>query len=111
MGHERLEALSLARFGAVMISGDVYSGRRVVDYVFREESDRQKGVFSGWTFFSSQEAADATSDQRGLELHDCLAILRIAPEVAAYLDMPPGTVLVRTGEQTFEVDTDEDNAV
>ncbi len=93
-----------------MISADVYSGRRVVDMMFREESDRPKGIFSGWTFFSSAEPADATPEQRGLELHDCLAILRLAPEVAQYLDMPPGTVLVRTGDKTFKIDEADDAA-
>ena len=104
LGRERLEALSLARFGGVMISDDVYSGRCVVDYMFREEPN-EGPPFSGWTFFSSESGEDAAA---GVELRDCLALLRVAPEVAEYLDMPPGTVLVRTGEATFAKEEDED---
>ncbi len=98
LGQERLNALSLGRFGAVMISNDVVCGRREVDWMFRGEPE--PGVpFSGWTFFSSDDTAGATC---GLALHDCLAILRVAPEVAQYLDMPPGSALKRTGKITFE---------
>ena len=104
LGRERLGALSLARFGGVMISDNVFNGRHVVDHMFRTEPDPRL-PFSGWTFFSSE---DQLSASRGLELHDCLAILRVAPEVAQYLDMPPGTDLTRTGETTFEIDDDED---
>ena len=104
LGCARLGALSLARFGGVMISDDVFNGRHVVDHMFRGEPDPRL-PFSGWTFFSSQ---DQLSETRGLDLHDCLAILRIAPEVAQYLDMPPGTDLIRTGETTFEIDEGDD---
>jgi hypothetical protein len=102
-GLDRLDAFSLARFGGVMMTDDVYSGRRTIDLMFRENPD-PKLPFSGWVFLSSEESPDASADERGLELHDCLAALRVAPEVAAYLDMPPGTELVRTGERTFEKD-------
>jgi len=106
LGRERLDALSLARFGGVMMTDDVFSGRRTIDLMFREDPD-PKLPFSGWVLLSSEESPDASADERGLELHDCLAALRVAPEVAAYLDMPPGTELVRTGARTFEKDTDE----
>ena len=103
-GRERLAAFSLARFGGVMISDDVFSGRCVVDYMFREEAN--DGLpFSGWTFFSTESGDDAAA---GVELHDCRAILRVAPEVAEYLIMPPGTILVRTGETTFEKEEEGD---
>ncbi len=105
LGRKRLSALSLARFGGVMISDDVFSGRRVVDHMFREEP--KPGLpFSGWTFFSSESGPNAAD---GAELHDCLAILRVAPEVAPYLDKPPGTVLIRTGETTFEAKKGDGN--
>lgn len=96
----RLEALSLARFGGVMISEAVYSGARKVDIMFREKPDPNL-PFSGWVFLSSSEPAHASPEKRGLKLHDCLAILRVAPEVAAYLDLPPGTHLMRTGKDRF----------
>jgi hypothetical protein len=103
LGRARLDALSLARFGAVMMSEAVYSGSLTMDLMFREKPE-PGSPFSGWVFFSSKEPPEASSEKRGIKFHDCLAILRIAPEVAAYLDMPAGTRLVRTGEQTFELD-------
>ncbi len=75
--------------------------------MFRKEPHQPKGVFKGWTFCSSEEPTDATAEQRGLKLHDCLAILRVAPEVEPYLDLPPGSVLVRSGETTFAVLEDD----
>jgi len=105
LGREKIDALSLSRFGGVMITDDVCSGRRTADLMFREKPDANL-PFSGWVFLSSEESPDATTNERGLELHDCLAILRVAPEVAAYLDLPPGTELIRTGESTFEPNTD-----
>jgi hypothetical protein len=105
LGRERLDALSLKHFGGVMMTDDVFSGRRTIDLMFRENPEPIL-PFSGWVFLSSEESPDASAEERGLELHDCLAVLRVAPEVAAYLDMPPGTELVRTGERTFEKDSD-----
>jgi hypothetical protein len=72
----------------------------MVDTMFRDEPD-MKVPYSGWTFLSSEHPAD------NLELHDCLAILRVAPEIGQYLDLPPGTTLFRTGETEFEIDKDE----
>jgi len=96
-----MDAWSLAAFGGVMITKDVYSGRRVVDIMLRQEPD--PGLpFSGWVFLSSRESPHTSSEERGLELHDCRAILRIAPEVAPYLHMPPGTHLIRRGKHKFE---------
>jgi hypothetical protein len=106
IGRDRLDELTLARFGIVMISDDVFSGREVVDCMVREKSKTDL-PHSGWIFFSSESGDNAAT---GVKMHDCLAILRVAPEVAPYLDMPFGTVLVRTGEATFEPDTDEDAA-
>jgi hypothetical protein len=100
LGRGRLDAFSLARFGAVMISNDVFSGRLVTDTAFREEPD-MKAPFSGWTFFSSEEPAD------NLELHECIAILRVAPEVAEYLHLPAGTNLFRAAETAFDIEKDE----
>ena len=100
-GRERLEAWSLGRFGSVMISDEVFHGRLVCDTAFREESDMSV-PFSGWTFFSSEDPNDNT------EMHDCLAILRVAPEVAQYLDLPPGHDLFRTNDTTFDVEKDDD---
>ena len=96
-----MDAWSLSAFGGVMITKEVYSGRRVVDIMFRQEPD--PGLpFSGWVFMSSGESPYTSSEERGLELHDCRAILRIAPEVATYLHMPPGTHLIRRGKHKFE---------
>jgi hypothetical protein len=97
LGRERLEALSLAQFGAVMIGDAVLSGRLVADMMFRVEPDMNV-PFSGWTFISSESPED------NIEMHDCLGILRVAPEVAHYLDLPPGTELSRISETKFEVD-------
>jgi hypothetical protein len=98
---EGLEPFSLSRLGGVMLTADVYSGRKMADIMFREEPDA--GLpFSGWVFLSSEEAPDLTSEERGLNLHDPRSILRLAPEVAQYLHLPPGTHLVRTGSRTFE---------
>jgi hypothetical protein len=100
LGRERLEALSLARFGSVMVGDSVLSGRLVADMMFRVEPDMNM-PFSGWTVISSESPED------NIEMHDCLRILRVAPEVAQYLDLPPGTEMSRTGETTFEVDSDD----
>ena len=83
-----------------MISVAVYSGRLEVDTMFRQEPLMELS-FSGWVFFSSKEGQNLSSEERGLDMHDCLAILRVAPEVEKYLDLPAGTELVRTGAQTF----------
>lgn len=107
IGREKLDAFSLARFGGVMMTDDVFSGRQTVDLMFREDPNPEL-PFSGWVFCSSEETPDASPEERGVELRDCRAILRVAPEVADYLNMPPGTHLVRTGEQSFEPDPDED---
>lgn len=107
LGRERLDALSFARFGAVMITEDVLSGRRTPDIMFRQEPDSDF-PFSGWVFLSSEESADASPDERGLEFQECVAILRVAPEVATYLDQPPGTQLVRSDDETFEPDTEDE---
>ena len=104
LGRERLEALSLKQFGGVMMSEAVYSGRLEADMMFRSEPN-PKLPFSGWVFISTEDE-DISSEEHGLDLHDCLAILRVAPEVAAYLDLPPGTELIRTGAQTFAPDTE-----
>ena len=101
LGKKRLDAMSLKALGAVMLTADVASGRRRPNIMFREQPD-PKLPFSGWVFLSGDEAPPAFSAIRGLELCDPLAILRVAPEVAAYLDMPLGTRLVRTGKTTFE---------
>lgn len=109
LGRERLEALSFARFGCVMMTDDVFSGRRAIDIMFRE--DPEPGIpFSGWVFCSSEAKPGASADEMGLEFHDCWEALRVAPEVAGYLDMPPGTELVRTGERTFEKDLEDDTS-
>jgi hypothetical protein len=98
LGRDRLEALSLARFGSVMIGDAVHSGRLVADMMFRVEPDMNL-PFSGWTFISSEKPDD------NIEMHDCLGILRVAPEVAQYLDLPPGTEMSRISDTKFEVDT------
>jgi len=85
-----------------MISAAVYSGRLKVDTMFRQEASAEV-PFSGWVFFSSEEG-QISSEERGLALHDCRAILRFAPEVEGYLDRPHGTELVRSGTETFDVD-------
>jgi hypothetical protein len=101
-----LAELSLAQFGGVMMTEDVFSGHRTIDRMFRQEPD-QKLPFSGWVFLSGEESPEASADERGLRLHDCLAVLRIAPEVAAYLNLPPGTELVRTSNETFEPNAEQ----
>jgi hypothetical protein len=93
---------SLAKLGGVMIGDEVVSGRAVCDMGFRDEPDMSV-PFSGWTFFSSKHPKD------NIELHDCLAILRVAPEIAQYLDLPPGRNLTRVNDTTFAVEMD-DNA-
>jgi len=50
LGRKRLDSLSLARFGGVMISDEVFSGRLVVDRMFRDEPEPNL-PFSGWSFF------------------------------------------------------------
>jgi hypothetical protein len=106
LGPARLAELSLAQFGGVMMTEDVFSGHRTIDRMFRQEPD-QKLPFSGWVFLSGEESPEASADERGLRLHDCLAVLRIAPEVAAYLNLPPGTELVRTSNETFEPNAEQ----
>ena len=100
LGQKHIEAFSLANFGGVMLTADVSSGRRRVDIMFREEPD-PKLPFSGWVFLSSQGSSRLAKD---LSLHDPLAILRLAPEVANYLNLPTGTRLIRAGDKTFEAD-------
>jgi hypothetical protein len=100
LGQKQMQAFSLAYFGGVMLTADVSSGRKRVDIMFREEPDL-KLPFSGWVFLSSQESSTLAKD---LDLHDPLAILRLAPEVANYLNLPPGTSLIRTGDKTFVED-------
>ena len=73
--------------------------------MFREEPDLDL-PFSGWVFLSSKESPTASPEERGLALHDVRAILRVAPEVAKYLEMPPGTLLFRTGADRFEAEFD-----
>ena len=99
LGRERLDGLSLARFGAVMIGDAVLSGRLVADMMFRVEPDMNV-PFSGWTFISSEKPDD------NVDMHDCLGILRVAPEVAQYLDLPPGTEMSRVSDTKFEVDNE-----
>ena len=53
LGRARLAELSLAQFGGVMMTEDVFSGRRTIDLMFRRESD-QKLPFSGWVFFPAR---------------------------------------------------------
>ena len=107
-GRSKLETLSLATFGGLMITDEVLSGRSPVDIMFRQEPE--PGLpFSGWVFLSSAESPEASADERGLNLHDCIAILRIAPEVAPYLGRPPGTHMVRNGAAEFEDDPDENH--
>jgi hypothetical protein len=105
LSKERLEAFSMSRFGGVMLTADVFSGHRIADIMFREEPDLDL-PFSGWVFLSSEESPTASPEERGLALHDVRAILRFAPEVAGYLEMPPGTQLFRTGADRFEADFD-----
>jgi hypothetical protein len=99
-GRERLNSWSLAHFGSVMISDGVLTGQLVCDTAFREKPDMSV-PFSGWTFFSSEAPTDK------IEMHDCLAILRVAPEIAPYLDLPPGHDLLRSSDTTFTVEKDE----
>src|SRR5581483_9436855 len=102
IGRERLAALSHAHFGGVIISEKVLSGHQPARMVrVKPEPDFP---FSGWVFVADTEPPlDLQADRK---LHDCLAILRVAPEVAGYLDSPFDTHLVRTGEKTFELDPD-----
>jgi hypothetical protein len=84
LGEKRLQTFSLANFGGVILTADVHSGSRKADIMFREKPD-PKLPFSGWVFLSSQGSRAAAKD---LHLHDALAILRLAPEVADYLNCP-----------------------
>jgi hypothetical protein len=99
LGQERLSTFSVASFGSVLLAADVASGRRRVEIMFREKPDLNL-PFSGWVLLPAQ-GSSSDSSKSGLSFHDALAILRLAPEVADYLDLPPGTCLVRTGDKTF----------
>jgi hypothetical protein len=105
-GHSKLQALSLAAFGGVMATEQVLAGRSPVNIMFRQKPEPSL-PFSGWVFLSSEESPETSADERGLNLHDCIAILRVAPEVAPYLDRPPGTHLVRSDAGKFDDDPDE----
>lgn len=69
--------------------------------MFRQRPD-PKVPFSGWVFLSEKESQNASRARGRLEFHDPLTILRLMPEAANYLDLPPGTTLVRGPLGTFE---------
>lgn len=99
VGTERLVTFLPSRFGQVMMSEVTRSGRRTIDVIVREEPEPG---YSGWMLISSEEKDDGAEP----EMHNCLEALRVAPELAEYLHLPPGTHLVRTGSRRFEPDPD-----
>jgi len=106
IGRERLAAFSRDCFGGVIISKKVLSGHRPARMVrVKPEADFP---FSGWVFAADREPPMEL--QAEPTLHDCADVLRMAPEVARYLDLPIGTYLVRTSEKTFEPDPDRDKS-
>lgn len=102
IGKGRLASLSRARFGGVIISERVLSGHRPASMIRVEpEPDPH---FSGWVFLAHGDMLEHLDHRK---LHDCIEVLRVAPEAASYLDSPVDTHLVRTGEQKFELDQND----
>jgi len=84
-----------------MLTPAVAAGRETVGIMFREAPE-PKFPFSGWVFLSENDFQNLSRGRGSLRFHDPLAVLRIAPEVAPYLDLPPGSKLKRVSRTTFE---------
>ena len=101
LGARKLADFSIAKFGTVMITEAVATGRRRVNVMFRQPPN-PRIPFNGWVFLSGDESASELKSESGLALHDALTILRVAPEVRPYLHLPPGSHLVRCNKKEFE---------
>jgi hypothetical protein len=99
LGPERLAVFAPARFGGVIMSEEVRSGRHTIDLMVRDEPDSADN-HSGWYLGSTEESTEHGRPA----MFDCREALRVAPEMADYLHLPPGTRLVRTGARRFEPD-------